>query len=108
MNEDEQFARVRIRKQLLPLMQSFNNRVVEGLARTASLLREDALALSKQAESLLADAADGTSQGGTLSVAVLAGAPAAIRRRALRQWICGHVGHLRRVEMVHLIAIEKL
>jgi tRNA(Ile)-lysidine synthase len=107
MNDDERFARVRIRKQLLPLMQSFNNRVVEGLARTASLLREDALALSKQAESLLADAADATSQG-TLSVAVLAGAPAAIRRRALRQWICGRVGHLRRVEMVHLIAIEKL
>ncbi len=105
MNDDERFARVRIRKQLLPLMQSFNNRIVEGLARTAALLKEDALALSTQAESLLEEAVD--SQG-TLSVAALAREPAPIRRRALRQWICGRVGHLRRVEMVHLVAVENL
>ena len=41
MNDDERFARVRIRKRLMPLMQSFNNRVVEALSRTASLLQED-------------------------------------------------------------------
>ena len=107
MNDDERFARVRIRKQLLPLMQSFNNRVVEGLARTAILLKEDALALSSQAESLLQEATDGTAEG-TVSVAVLAQAPAAVRRRALRLWICKQIGHLRRVEMVHLMAVEKL
>jgi tRNA(Ile)-lysidine synthase len=38
MNEDEGFSRVRVRKQLLPLMKSFNNRVVEALSRTASHL----------------------------------------------------------------------
>jgi len=35
MNDDEAFSRVRVRKQLLPLMKSFNNRVVEALSRTA-------------------------------------------------------------------------
>ena len=40
MNDDEAFTRVRVRKQLLPLMKSFNNRVVEALSRTASLLRK--------------------------------------------------------------------
>src|SRR4029079_14036546 len=53
MNDDETFSRVRIRKQLLPLMESFNTRIVEALSRTASLLGEDAMALSEQAGELL-------------------------------------------------------
>ena len=36
MNDDLSFARVKVRKQLLPLMQSFNNRIVEAISRTAS------------------------------------------------------------------------
>ncbi len=36
MNDDESFSRVRVRKQLMPLMESFNNRIVETLNRTAS------------------------------------------------------------------------
>ena len=53
MNDDEAFSRVRVRKHLLPLMKSFNNRVVEALSRTASLLNEDAAALADEAEQLL-------------------------------------------------------
>ncbi|HEX7773649.1 MAG TPA: tRNA lysidine(34) synthetase TilS, partial [Pyrinomonadaceae bacterium] len=34
MNDDLTFARVKVRKQLLPLMQSFNNRIVEAISRT--------------------------------------------------------------------------
>src|SRR4029078_3280962 len=40
MNDDLSFARVKVRKQLLPLMQSFNNRIVEAISRTAPHLRE--------------------------------------------------------------------
>ena len=58
MNENENFARVKVRKQLLPLMQTFNNRIVEALARTASLLREDAATLSAEASDLLKLAGD--------------------------------------------------
>ena len=36
---------MKVRKQLLPLMQSFNNRVVEALSRTAAQLREDGAVL---------------------------------------------------------------
>ena len=53
MNDDEAFSRVRVRKQLLPLMKSFNNRIVEALSRTATLLTEDATALSDEAKLLL-------------------------------------------------------
>ena len=37
MNDDLRFARVKVRKQLLPLMQSFNNKIVEALSRTLTL-----------------------------------------------------------------------
>jgi len=53
MNSDDRFARVKVRKQLLPLMQSFNNRIVDALSRTATLLREDSAVLFSSASDLL-------------------------------------------------------
>ena len=116
MNEDEKYARVKVRKQLLPLMRSFNNRIVEALSRTATLLREDAGALSDEANKLLRLASPQTPQTlrkkgdnpERLNVVVLASAPAAVRRRALRQWISKGRGDLRRLEMVHLVAVDNL
>lgn len=111
MNEDEAFARVRVRKRLIPLMESFNVRVVQTLSRTAQLLREDAGVLNAAALKLI-EKAEAVDEEGTempaLSVNVLARAPSAIRRRALRLWIERGRGDLRRVEMVHLLAVEKL
>ena len=113
MNNDETFSRVRVRKQLLPLMKSFNNRIVEALNRTATLLNEDAVALSDAAKQLLDLASQGSGENSetnlpTLSVDVLSQAPAAVRRRALREWISRSRGDLRRIEMIHLVAVEKL
>ncbi len=109
MNADERFTRVRVRRQLIPLMQTFNARVVEALARTAGLLREDASALQASAEKLLDEASEGAaSDPPPLRIEVLAGAPAAVRRRALRQWIARGRGDLRRLEMVHVLGVEKL
>jgi tRNA(Ile)-lysidine synthase len=113
MNEDEKFSRVRVRKQLLPLMQSFNSKIVEALGRTATLLREDAGALTAEAAKLVAAASIARENSaetnlGLLSVIIMAKAPAAVRRRALRLWLERERGHLRRVEMVHLVAIDQL
>jgi tRNA(Ile)-lysidine synthase len=117
MNHDETFSRVRIRKQLLPLMKSFNNRIVEALNRTAILLNEDAVALTDAAKQLLALASPSSVAGSasnsetltqTLSVSVMSQAPPAVRRRALREWIARARGDLRRIEMIHLVAVEKL
>lgn len=114
MNNDQKFARVKVRQQLLPLMQTFNNKIVEALARTATLLREDADALTNEANKLLelaAQSLDGVKTEtirASLDVSILAGAPAAVRRRALRQWISQGRGDLRRVEMVHLLAVDQL
>jgi len=112
MNDDHAFARVRVRKQLLPLMQSFNNRVVEALSRTAAQLREDGAVLFNDSGALLRQAVVSNHQDETatpaLDVNVLAKAPPALRRRALREWLSEARGSARRLEMVHLSAVEKL
>ncbi|MBD0326874.1 MAG: tRNA lysidine(34) synthetase TilS [Pyrinomonadaceae bacterium] len=117
MNRDERYARVRVRRNLLPLMQTFNGRIVEALARTAQLLREDSAALELAAAELLGQAsaqhpdkksAQQPQMLAPLRVDVLRGAPPALRRRALRQWIAMGRGDLRRLEMVHLLAVENL
>lgn len=109
MNEDEAYARVRVRKRLIPLLQSFNSRVVEGLARTAQLLREDARVLDGLAARLLEEAQSGSaSEPNSLSVEVLSEAPRGLRLRALRLWLAERRGHLRRLEMVHLLSVERL
>jgi len=116
MNDDQTFARVKVRKQLLPLMQSFNQKVVEALSRTATQLREDGAVLSNNSGALLEQAAVSNQQGDVddetkplaLDVKVLANAPPALRRRALRQWLSDARGSARRLEMVHLLAVERL
>ena len=113
MNEDLNFARVKVRKQLVPLMQSFNQRVVEALSRTAAQLREDGAVLFNDSDALLRRAAV-SNEGETetelpaLNVRVLATAPPALRRRALKQWLSEARGSARRLEMVHLLAVERL
>lgn len=112
MNDDQKFARVKVRQQLLPLMQSFNNKIVEAISRTASQLREDASVLLNDSDALLKQSAvldqDDETPTPVLDVKVLADAPPALRRRALRQWISQGRGSSRRLEMVHLVAVEKL
>ena len=107
MNADEKFARVRVRRQLLPQMESFNPKIVEGLARTAELLREDSAALD-QAASRLLELATENGDGSPLRVDLLALAQPALRRRALRQWIEQGRGDLKRIERVHVLAVETL
>jgi len=116
MNADERFARVRVRRSLLPLMQTFNGRIVEALARSAQLLREDSAALELAAGELLFEAcekedesaATHTTAAPRLRLEVLRRAPVALRRRALRQWLARGRGDLRRLEMAHLLAVESL
>ncbi len=131
LNEDERFARVRVRRKLLPLLETFNPGAARVLARTAELLREDSAALEAEAARLLAAASDETAEpfaegerqpagdarevagdaptaAWPLRVDTLAGAPPALRRRAIRMWLAGGRGDLRRLESAHVAAVEKL
>jgi tRNA(Ile)-lysidine synthase len=97
-NADPRFTRVRVRTEVLPLLEDVLAGGVAGaLARTAGQLRDDNDALEQWAGEVLATAAGGD---GGLDVAALA-VPAAVRRRVLRAWLlAGGVpelteGHLR-------------
>lgn len=83
-NADPRFTRVRLRREVLPLLEDVLRGGVAGaLARTAAQLRDDLAALDALAGDLLARARDGEG----LDVAELTPAPAALRRRALRGWL---------------------
>jgi tRNA(Ile)-lysidine synthase len=110
MNADQKFARVRVRRELVPLMKSFNPRFVEGLARTAEILREDDLVLEGAAARLLELSLNGQTQSGkepALRADLLRVAQPALRRRALRQWLASCRGDLRRLEHTHIVALDK-
>ncbi|MCF7552506.1 tRNA lysidine(34) synthetase TilS [Pseudonocardia sp. WMMC193] len=83
-NIDPRFTRARLRAEVLPLVEDVLPGATEALARTAAQLREDDEALSAWAARLRDEA---ESPAG-LDVAVLRGAPAAVRRRVLRDWLC--------------------
>ncbi|WP_167097192.1 tRNA lysidine(34) synthetase TilS [Mycobacterium sp. DL592] len=83
-NHDPRFTRVRLRDEVLPLLEDvLGGGVAEALARTAAALREDTDALDALAEEALA-AADG---GAALPVSALTDLPAAVRRRVIRGWL---------------------
>jgi tRNA(Ile)-lysidine synthase len=75
MNEDERFARVRVRRRLLPLLETFNPRAAEALSRAAGLLREDSAALDRLASELLERAGDKGSAKGRAEVVAGGGGP---------------------------------
>ena len=82
-NSDPRFRRVRLRTEVLPLLEDvLAGGVAEALARTASQLQEDLDALGLLADRILAEAhlSDG------LHVSALHGQPAAITSRVLKSW----------------------
>ena len=110
MNEDLKFKRVRIRKVLLPLLVDFNPKIVETLAKTAALLREDF-------EELQARCGIGTGQNenfenderiAVLSLKEIKDIFPSMRRRILREWLKNARGDLRRLEQKHFEAIDNL
>lgn len=83
-NVDPRFRRVRLRTEVLPLLEDvLCGGVAQALARTAAQLREDLDLLDDQARTLLSDALAGPA----LQVAILRAAAAPVRRRALRRWL---------------------
>ena len=110
MNADQSFGRVRVRKQLLPLIESFNPRFIQSVTRSAEILREDNVALEAAAARLLELSlqSGGRRRARSLRIDLLRVAPVALRRRALRLWLAHHRGDLSRIEHVHIAAIESL
>ncbi|GEL17465.1 tRNA lysidine(34) synthetase TilS [Pseudonocardia asaccharolytica] len=87
-NIDPRFTRVRLRHEVLPLLEEvLAGGVAEALARTAGQLQEDGEALEGWAARVRAAASDAAAPGGGLRSADLAPVPPAVRRRVLRDWL---------------------
>lgn len=105
-NGDPAFTRVRVRADVLPVLEAeLGPGVADALARTAELARDDADALDQWAASSYAElgVADGS-----LDVAGLAVLPAAVRRRVLRLAALKTGVPSGSLAAVHLLAIEAL
>ncbi|BAZ45670.1 tRNA(Ile)-lysidine synthetase [Chondrocystis sp. NIES-4102] len=84
VNENNKYARNRIRSHLIPYLQTnFNPQVENSLAQTAELLKADVEYLEACAQQLLQQA----QQQQKLNRIILRNAPLAIQRRAIRQFL---------------------
>ncbi|WP_425004228.1 tRNA lysidine(34) synthetase TilS [Mycolicibacterium sp. S3B2] len=102
-NTDARFTRVRLRTEVLPLLEDvLGGGVAEALARTADALRADGEVLDVLAAQVLdrARRADG------LAVSELTGVAPAVRRRVLRAWLLA--GGARGLTDRHIRGVEAL
>jgi tRNA(Ile)-lysidine synthase len=103
-NLNQEFSRVRVRTQVLPLMEEMiGPGIAEALARTASLLRDDADALDQMA--------DVASQGhdlASLDISHLASLPKAVRTRVIRRAIYAQGAPSGSISADHVSAVEAL
>jgi len=84
-NQDDRFARVRVRSTVLPVLESeLGPGIAEALARTAEQLREDAEAFDEMIHETIEDIVEHAEAGISVSVAALAANPAALRNRIIR------------------------
>ncbi|HEY7182204.1 MAG TPA: tRNA lysidine(34) synthetase TilS [Blastocatellia bacterium] len=102
------FTRNRVRLELLPMLETFNPRVKESLARASEFLVRDEDYLRDMAAEYLAASYKELGEESGLDVKALGNAPAAIRRRVLRLWLRAGRGNLRRINASHIVAIESL
>ncbi|MEV6364817.1 tRNA lysidine(34) synthetase TilS [Nocardia asteroides] len=107
-NLDPAYTRVRLRTEVLPLLEDvLGGGVAQALARTADQLRDDGEVLDSLTTGLLrAAGGPGDSDRPALAIEILATAAPALRRRAIRAWLAeqGVSGLLN----AHLQAIDEL
>ncbi len=110
MNEDLAFKRVRIRKILLPMLQDFNPKIIETLANTASLLREDAEFLKSTVENSYSFSKDKgqKTKDKEQTIKDLKNLFPSMRRQILRDWLKEERGDLRTLDAKHFEAIDRL
>ncbi len=83
-NQEMSFARVRVRNEILPIMEKeIGPGISKALARTSRILREDADALDLIAGDLFASLADPTK----IPIELIAEVPSAVRKRVIKRAI---------------------
>ena len=103
-NFNEDFRRVRVRKNILPeLEKNLGPGISQALARSARLLREDATALDEWAARIY-----GELDPKNLDIEVLSGLPKAVRSRVIRTAIYAAGAPSGSISADHIVPIEAL
>lgn len=103
-NDDDRFARVRVRRRVLPVLEEeLGPGIAEALWRTAEQLREDAEAFDEMIAESIEDIVEPAEAGIAVSVAALAANPTALRNRIIRHVVASEFGvSLTRVQTVEV------
>ena len=105
-NSEERFARVRVRENVLPVLEKeLGPGIAEALSRTADQLREDDEVLDHLAEHAYQELVNAGSTSLTVGVVALAELAPAIRYRVIRLAATALGGHLHRS---HVLEIDRL
>ncbi|MEZ5401957.1 MAG: tRNA lysidine(34) synthetase TilS [Bryobacteraceae bacterium] len=107
-NTDRAFRRNRIRLDLLPALRSWNPRIDEALAHSATLAAEDDAHLAALAVEAFGQISSPWRGGVVLNTAAVQAQPGAIAGRVLRLAIAAVRGDLRRIEWKHLRRLEEM
>jgi tRNA(Ile)-lysidine synthase len=107
MNKDESYTRVRVRKNLLPMLEAeLGPGIAEALARTADTLREDDDVLSELALAAYKQVAQERATQIDIGVQGFKDLPLAIRHRVIA--LAGLVLQAPMLARVHMLAIDEL
>jgi len=92
-NLDRQFLRVRVRQDVMPVLEDeLGPGVAEALARTSDQLREDAAAFAEMIDEIIEDIVEHAEAGIAVSVPALAANPPALRHRVIRHVVASEFG----------------
>lgn len=92
-NLDRRFLRVRVRQDVMPLLEAeLGPGVAEALARTSDQLREDAAAFADMIDETIEDIVEHAEAGIAVSVPALAANPPALRHRIIRHVVASEFG----------------
>ena len=101
MNQDKGFSRVRVRKELIPSLESYNPKIIETLAKTAAILRDDSELLKEIYD-------ENTLPTEKLPVKLLKTIGEPKFKRCVRAWLKEKRGDLRSIDQKHVNAIVSL
>ena len=108
-NRSDHYLRNRVRHELLPRLQQYNPRIRRVLVQMADLFRAEEEFWQKHLEDKFPSVVRSRKKGSlTLDIPSLAAHPLPIRLRCFRSAIELVQGHLRRVSLPHILAIESL
>ncbi|WP_454170566.1 tRNA lysidine(34) synthetase TilS [Microbacterium paulum] len=92
-NLDRRFLRVRVRQDVMPVLEAeLGPGVAEALARTSDQLREDAAAFAEMIDETIEDIVEHAEAGIAVSVPALAANPPALRHRIIRHVVASEFG----------------